>query len=107
MMPLLHSAEGLNKRKQVLLDLKQTTSGLFAMLTDTPSRVCITSVVALLDGGGGDAHTLRTRGSLLGARAGLGLSRVASREIELHEARGSGPCWWKKGNANSPHVTRV
>lgn len=90
----------------MLLDPQQPTSGLFAMLTDTPLRVCITSVVALLDGEG-DAHTLHTRGSLLGARAGLGLSRVASREIELHEARGSGPCWWKKGNANSPHVTRV
>lgn len=68
MLPLLHSAEGWNMRKQVLLDLKQTTSGLFAMLTDTPSRVCITSVVALLDGEGG----MHTPYALEGACSGLG-----------------------------------
>lgn len=61
--------EDWNKRKQVLLDPQQTTSGLFAMLTDTPLRVCITSVVALLDGEGG----MHTPSTLEGACSGLGL----------------------------------
>lgn len=53
--------EDWNKRKQVLFDPQQPTSGLFAMLTDTPLRVCITPVVALLDGEGGCTHPPHSR----------------------------------------------